>query len=132
MGIPTGEGWVGTLGVIGLMCRVFNTETSPPPQPLVLFPSSADIAFNRPSGKAAVYGASGILDPSQVLPVLVDVGTENEGLRSDIFYLGDRQVGQSPPALFIYTSLPRPPFPCLSLSGTRASGVQDTLSSWTR
>ena len=44
------------------------------------------------SGKAAVYGACGALDPAWVLPVQVDAGCNNKALRESPFYLGQRSV----------------------------------------
>eukprot|EP00897_Mesotaenium_endlicherianum_P004739 jgi/Mesen1/4293/ME000022S03578 len=43
------------------------------------------------AGKAMVYAACGGFAPAQVLPVAVDVGTNNEPLRQDDFYIGLRQ-----------------------------------------
>ncbi len=43
-----------------------------------------------PIGKLALYTAVGGIDPARVLPVLLDVGTDNEDLRSAPRYLGWR------------------------------------------
>jgi malic enzyme len=41
-----------------------------------------------PIGKLSLYCAAGGIAPHRVLPVVLDVGTDNEALRNDRFYLG--------------------------------------------
>lgn len=50
-----------------------------------------DVGLNRlaiPIGKLDLYVAAAGFHPSRVLPVVVDVGTDNAELRSDAFYFG--------------------------------------------
>ncbi|WP_144527009.1 NAD-dependent malic enzyme [Peribacillus simplex] len=46
--------------------------------------------INIAIGKLAVYTAAAGIDPSRVLPIVLDVGTDNESLISDPLYVGNR------------------------------------------
>jgi len=49
-------------------------------------------------GKLAVYTAAAGIDPRRVIPVSLDVGTDNEGLLNDPLYLGNRHARVRGPA----------------------------------
>ncbi|HEY4384114.1 MAG TPA: NAD-dependent malic enzyme [Ktedonobacteraceae bacterium] len=44
------------------------------------------------AGKLAVYTAAAGIDPTRVIPVMLDVGTNRESLLTDPFYLGNRHA----------------------------------------
>src|SRR3954463_467278 len=46
--------------------------------------------INIAIGKLAVYTAAAGIDPSRVLPIVLDVGTNNQALIADPIYLGNR------------------------------------------
>jgi malate dehydrogenase (oxaloacetate-decarboxylating) len=46
--------------------------------------------INIAIGKLAVYTAAAGIDPSRVLPVVLDVGTNNQSLMEDPFYVGNK------------------------------------------
>jgi len=48
-----------------------------------------------PIGKLQLYTACAAVPPRGLLPVLFDIGTSNEALRADPFYLGTREVPPS-------------------------------------
>ncbi|MUL74950.1 NAD-dependent malic enzyme [Mycolicibacterium sp. CBMA 226] len=43
-------------------------------------------------GKLAIYSAGGGIDPSRTIPVSLDVGTDNQTLLNDPFYLGNKHA----------------------------------------
>ncbi|MDX6336999.1 MAG: hypothetical protein QOG05_4339 [Streptosporangiaceae bacterium] len=49
------------------------------------------------AGKAAIYTAAAGIRPGRVISVSLDAGTDNEALRSDPFYLGNRQARRRGP-----------------------------------
>eukprot|EP00978_Attheya_sp_CCMP212_P016173 scaffold42140_cov42-Attheya_sp.AAC.3 len=53
-----------------------------------------------PIGKLSLYCAAGGIAPHRVLPVVIDVGTDNEELLHDPFYLGIQQKRTKGPAYY--------------------------------
>lgn len=43
-------------------------------------------------GKLAIYTAAGGIDPTRVIPVMLDVGTNRESLLNDVMYIGNRHA----------------------------------------
>lgn len=74
--------------------RPNQMSPAPPSPPFSHMKPTGDLGCNGlgiPIGKLDLYVAAGGFHPSRVLPCVIDVGTNNEALRCDQWYMGLKQ-----------------------------------------
>ena len=58
-----------------------------------------------PIGKLQLYVAGAGIDPRRTLPIIVDFGTNNDQLRTDPYYLGERKLRPDDKEVYILSLL---------------------------